>query len=301
MARPLIMDVDTGVDDAMALALAVALPEHELVAVTTVAGNVPIDRATGNTLRVLNWIGSDAPVYRGMSQPLARAHYTATDVHGNDGLGGWQEPKTGRETETMSAPEAIIQLARQHQGEIDGVFVGPLTNLAVALALQPELAGWFRRVTIMGGAFFNPGNVTQTAEFNIFVDPEAAAAVARSGLACTWIGLDVTHQVSVSNEIWKSLAGATGPAPILVREVCRQTIETRGLEKVHLHDPLAVAVAAYPDLVTVAGGQVRIDVGNVLRGETRLVEGDGAAKVAASVDSGRFVDIFRMSLGLSSL
>lgn len=301
MTRPLIMDVDTGVDDAMALALAVTLPEHELVAVTTVAGNVPIDLATANTLRVLNWIGNDAPVYRGMSKPLARAHYAATDVHGNDGLGGWQEPVAVREIETMSAPEAIIQLARQYQGEIDGVFVGPLTNLAVALALEPELAGWFRHVTIMGGAFFNPGNVTPAAEFNIFVDPEAAAAVADSVLACTWIGLDVTHQVSVSSEIWKSLAGVTGPAPMLVREVCRQTIETRGLEKVHLHDPLAVAVAAYPDLVTLREGRVRVDVGNFLRGETRLIEEDGAAKVADSVDAGRFVDIFRMSLGFSSL
>lgn len=301
MARPLIMDVDTGVDDAMALALAVALPEHELVAVTTVAGNVPIERATDNTLRVLSWIGCDAPVYRGMSQPLARAFHTATDVHGIDGLGGWLEPVAARGIESVSAPEAIIQFARQHQGEIDGVFVGPLTNLAVALALEPQIAGWFRRITIMGGAFFGSGNVTPAAEFNIFVDPEAAAAVARSGLPATWIGLDVTHQVSVSEKIWRGLENATGPGAMLAREVCRQTFETRGLKKVHLHDPLAVAVAAYPDVVTARDGQVRIDVGNVARGETRLVEGDGGKKVAASVDSGRFVDIFRAALGFSSL
>lgn len=301
MARPLIMDVDTGVDDAMALALATALPEHDLVAVTTVAGNVSIDKATANTLRMLNWIGVHVPVYRGMSQPLARPHYTATDVHGDDGLGGWQEPEVWGNSETMSAPEAIIRFAQQHQGEIDGVFVGPLTNLAVALALEPELAGWFRHMTIMGGSFFSRGNVTPAAEFNLFVDPEAAAAVARSGMACTWIGLDVTHQVSVSKEMWKRLAGATDPVPVLVREVCRRTIETRSLEKVHLHDPLAVAVGAYPEIVGVREGQVRVDVGEVLRGETRLIEGTGAAKVAASVDTVRFLDIFHSALGFSSM
>lgn len=301
MARPLIMDVDTGVDDAMALALAASLPGYDLVAVTTVAGNVSIERATDNTLRVLSWVGHDAPVYRGMSQPLARAPHAAADVHGVDGLGGWQEPTALRDIGAMSGPEAIIQIARRHQGEIDGVFVGPLTNVAVALVLEPRLAGWFRQVTIMGGAFVNPGNVTPAAEFNIFVDPEAAAIVARSRMAATWIGLDVTHQVAVTREMWCCMENVTGTGQVLVREVCRQTFETRGKDKVHLHDPLAVAVAAYPDLVDVHAGQVRVDVGNVARGETRLVVGDGPANVAVSVDSGRFVDIFRTSLGFSSL
>jgi inosine-uridine nucleoside N-ribohydrolase len=312
MARPLIMDVDTGIDDAMALALAASLSDYDLVAVTTVAGNVPVERTAENTLRVLSWIGSDAPVYRGMSQPLARTLHTAPNVHGNDGLGAWQEPHARRDVEEVSAPEAIIQTARRHQREIDGVFVGPLTNLAVALTLEPRLAGWFRTVTIMGGAFYSPGNVTpvgefnknssdvtsSVAEFNMYVDPEAAAVVARAALPATWIGLDVTHQVSITHDMWRCIENVTAPEPALIREVCRQTFETRRMDKVHLHDPLAVAVAAYPDLVTVRHGQVRIDVGNVMRGETRLIEGDGRTKVAESVDSGRFMDIFRTALGV---
>ncbi len=295
------MDVDTGVDDAMALALATSLGEGELVAVTTVAGNVPVERATENTLKVLSWLGSDVPVYRGMSLPLCRPLHTATHVHGDDGLGGWRPPAATRGIEDLSAPEAIIQIAREHRGEIDGVFVGPLTNLAIALALEPQLAGWFRHVTIMGGAFFNPGNVTAAAEFNIYVDPEAAAAVARSGLPTTWIGLDVTHQVALTMEIWRTLETATEPRAVLVREVCRQKLKAQPTRQVYLHDPLTVAVRAYSDLVTTRQGQVRVDVGHFLRGETRIVDDDGPAAVASDVDSDRFLDLFRTALGISSV
>lgn len=298
MSQPLLMDVDTGVDDAMALALTAGLTDVELVGVTTVAGNVSIDLATANTLKVLDWIGCDAPVYRGMSQPLVRPLHTATSVHGDDGLGGWQDARLGRYVEDVSAPEAIIRLVREHKGEIVGAFVGPLTNLAVALALEPRISEWFKQVTIMGGAFFERGNVTPAAEFNIFVDPEAAAIVARSSLPTVWIGLDVTHQVSVSHAFWRTLESADTAAAVLVREVCRFTFDVRQRDAVHLHDPLAVATIANPDLVTLRRGQVRVDVGEFARGETRLVEGDGTAQVACGVESGRFVDVFGAALGL---
>lgn len=298
MSQPLLMDVDTGVDDAMALALAAGLTDVELVGVTTVAGNVSIDLATANTLKVLDWIGCDVPVYRGMSRPLVRPLHTATSVHGDDGLGGWSGSRPGRSVEDVSAPEAIIRLAREHKGEIVGAFVGPLTNLAVALALEPRISEWFKQITIMGGAFFQPGNETPAAEFNIYVDPEAAAIVARSGLSTVWIGLDVTQQVSVTRAFWRTLESADAPAAVLVREVCRQTFEIRKRDAVHLHDPLAVATVANPGLVTTRRGQVRIDVGEFARGETRLVEGDGTAQVACGVESVRFVDVFGEALGL---
>ena len=299
MAIPLLLDVDTGVDDAMAIALASQLSTHDLVAVTTVAGNVPLDLATRNTLTVLNWMRCDVPVYRGMSRPLVRPLHTATKVHGNDGLGGWQVPEPERGAEETTAPEAILRLARQHRGELDAAFVGPLTNLAVALMLEPDLAGWFRNVTIMGGAFFNPGNETPSAEFNIFVDPEAAGVVARSGLNTTWIGLDVTHQTALSTEEWRSLAGSKGEAGELVHSVARQSFELRKRERVHLHDPLAVAVVSRPELVESASGQVLVETGHEARGETRLAPGAGSSRIAMSVDSMAFKEMFTRLLALS--
>lgn len=297
MARPMILDVDTGVDDAMAIALATRLSSHELLAVTTVAGNVTLDRATTNTLRVLAWLGADIPVFRGMSAPLVRPLHTATRVHAEDGLGGWMAPESSSEVGCFTAPEAILRYAREHKGELDGVFVGPLTNLAVALLLEPELAGWFRSVTIMGGAFRVPGNETPAAEFNIFVDPEAASLVARSGLPATWIGLDVTHQTSIGRDDWSAIVEGATPAADLVRSVSRYTFEVRGREQVYLHDPLAVAVAADPGLVEVQTGQVFVETSELARGETRCAAGLGNSRVATGVNASRFIAFFRESLG----
>lgn len=299
MARPLLMDVDTGVDDAIALALASQLETHQLVGVTTVAGNVPIDLATRNTLRVLSWIGADVPVFRGMSRPLVRPLQVATSVHGADGLGGWAAPDPPGEIEPGSAPEAILRLARKHRGELDGVFVGPLTNLAVALALEPELVDWFHNVTIMGGAFRASGNVSPAAEFNVFVDPEAAQAVATSGLGATWIGLDVTHQTSLERRQWEQLAALADQPWVLVREVSRQSFELQGRDAVYLHDPLAVAVASDPTLVELETGQVLVERGHFARGETRLVVGMGVSNVATRVDAARFAEFFRNTVGLA--
>lgn len=292
MTIPLLLDVDTGVDDAMAIAFATALDTHTLVGITTVAGNVPLDRATDNTLRVLEWLGCDVPVFRGMSRPLVRPLHTATSVHGNDGLGGWLAPGSIRQVESMHAPEAILSLASAHRGVLEGAFVGPLTNLAVALMLTPELATWFKHVTIMGGAFFNPGNVTKDAEFNIFVDPEAADIVARSGLATTWVGLDVTHKTSLSRSAWEAISSDAGGRAQLTKEVSRQSIVERGREQVYLHDPLAVAVVSNPDLVETQQGQVLIETGHAARGETRLAQGPGTCRVASAVQSDAFLEVF---------
>lgn len=300
MPKPMLLDVDTGLDDAIAIALATNLPDHRLVAVTTVAGNVPLDVATRNSLRVLSWIGADVPVYRGMSRPLVRPLHTATRFHGNDGLGGWEISDGGRAAEQETAPGAILRLAREHRGELDAVFVGPLTNLAVALALEPELAGWFRSVTIMGGAFYKPGNETEFAEFNIYVDPEAANQVARSGLPATWIGLDVTHQTYLAVEEWQQLDGLESANAQLVHNVTRFAFTTRGQTRAFLHDPLAVAAAAFPDLVTVASGQVLVETGHSAPGETRLATGDGDSGVATAVDVEAFRALFLERLGLQS-
>lgn len=291
----MLLDVDTGVDDAIALALATRLTAQRLVAVTTVAGNVPIEYSTDNTLKVLNWLGADIPVYRGASEPLGRALHTAREHHGHDGLGGWALPSPDTTIREQTAPEAIIRLAREHRGEITFVCVGPLTNLAIALNLEPRIVDWVHKLVIMGGAFFNPGNVTSHAEFNIFVDPEAASVVARSGMDATWVGLDATHQTSITPDQWSSLNGIDDIALTLVRETTRRSLTELGREAFHLHDPLAVAVAERPEICSSVTGDVIVDTGEFRRGLTRVVDSVGSAataSVARHVDQQQFDSVF---------
>src|SRR5215208_3882001 len=171
LTTPVILDVDTGMDDALALGLAVLDSEIELVAATTVAGNVGIGHTTTNTLTVLDWFGAtDVPVYRGASRPLARPLVTAAQFQGDDGLGEAGLEPTRRDTGADSGPAAMVRLARSRPGEITLVCVGPLTNLAIALNLEPALPDLAAGVVIMGGAFHVPGNITEHAEFNIYCD-----------------------------------------------------------------------------------------------------------------------------------
>lgn len=292
MPRPLLLDVDTGVDDAIALALATSFIELELLAVCTVAGNVSVEHATHNTLAVLDWMGVDRPVYRGMSAPLVRPLHTAREHHGPTGLGNWDIPASGRREEDVSAPEAMIRLAREHAGEIVFVCTGPLTNLAVALTLEPRLVDWVERLVVMGGSFFNRGNVTPQAEFNVFADPEAAALVARSGMRATWVGLDVTRQTLFRRADWDRLGDdANSRGARLMRAVLRRSFEELGLPGFPMHDPLTVAVAEQPDVVGVERGEVLVDVGPHRRGETRVsaaIVGEAACDVSTTVDTAGF-------------
>ncbi len=296
MARPMLLDVDTGVDDAIAIALASRLESHELVALTTVAGNVPVEYATANTLAVAPWMGIDVPIYRGMSEPLARPLFDAREHHGFDGLGGWTPPITPAKLEVETAPEAIVRIAREHRGEITFVFVGPLTNLAVALSLEPRISEWVDQVVIMGGAFFVPGNTTPHAEFNIYADPEAAANVARSTLRTTWVGLDATHETGITREQWEQLGDSDDAGHVLVREVTRRTLTELKRPRFHLHDPLAVAVAETKSAAVMNVGSVIVDVGEFQRGRTRLAEafgGDTNSNIARHVNA----EVFGTVLG----
>jgi len=287
----MLVDVDTGVDDAVAIALAARLESHELVALTTVAGNVPIEYATANTLTVAGWMGIDVPIYRGMSEPLARALFNAREHHGFDGLGGWMPSVTLPKLQDQTAPEAIVRLAREHRGEIIFVFVGPLTNLAVALSLEPRIAEWVDRLVIMGGAFYVPGNTTALAEFNVYADPEAAATVARSAMRTVWVPLDATHETGITHAQWERLADSDDAGHVLVREVFRRSLTELKRPRFHLHDPLAVAVAASEAVVEMTVGQVVVDVGEFERGKTRLTEpvgSDAATNVARHVHHDAF-------------
>jgi inosine-uridine nucleoside N-ribohydrolase len=293
-------DVDTGIDDAMALALAMRSPELTLLAVSTLAGNVGVARTTANTLNVLDYLGAiDVPVHRGASHALSRPHHDAAHHHGETGLGVAILPESARSATSVRGPAAIIREATARPGELTLVCTGPLTNLAIALNVAQELPALLRRVVVMGGAFTVEGNVTPFAEYNIFADPEAARQVFDTLFPeMIVVGLDVTRQVALSRAAWERADGAaaTGTPARLVAEVCRQAFD-RGESEMFLHDPLAAAVAFDPSLVQCALRSIDVDCGEAERGRTRLI-GAGTIQVALGVDAARFLDLFDARLGL---
>jgi len=301
---PLILDVDTGTDDALALAYAHANPGIELVAATTVAGNIGVELATANTLAVLDFVGaSDVPVYRGASHPLARPHRDAVYFHHENGMGGAQIPASSREVGQLKGPAAMIHLARQRPGEITLVCLGPLTNLAIALNVEPAMTELLAGVALMGGAYNVPGNTTPAAEFNILVDPEAAEQVfAAPFKRLTAVGLDVTEQVRLSIDDWKHAlknAAKLHPTASLLGEVGRFAYGDLGRDSFALHDPLAVAAALQPDLISREDAAIVVDTTNGdSLGQTRIV-GPGRVQVAIAVDAERALRDFRETVGLS--
>ena len=298
---PLILDVDTGTDDALALAYAVSSPKVDLVAVTTVAGNVDVDKATANTLSVLDWLGrGDVPVHRGASRPLVRPHQNASNFHEEGGLGGARLPASTSSVGADRGPAALIRLARQRPGVLTLVMLGPLTNLAIALNVEPALPELLKAVVIMGGAFTVPGNTTPAAEFNIFVDPDAAAQVFSAPFPdITAVGLDVTQRVALTRDDWDAVnAGDSLPASAsLLREVGRFAFSRLGRDLFSLHDPLAVAVAIDPTLIEVRELAISVNVVEPDQGRTRII-GPGSVRVAASVDAQRALEEFRGTVQL---
>ena len=298
--RPMVIDVDTGVDDAVALALAVGL-DIPLVAVTTVAGNVPIDAATRNTIDVLSYLDAvGVPVHRGASHPLVASYQAAMDVHGANGLGGVQLPRGLGGESSLAGPAAIIRAAEEHAGTLTVVTLGPLTNLAIALNVRPEIVRQIANVVVMGGSFFNPGNVTPHAEFNVYVDPDAASQVINAGFAnLTLVGLDVTHQTALTRDVWERIQeDATGSAS-LVRRILARTFTERAMDGFFLHDPLALAVAMFPDLVAGAPHQVAVTLNGDERGRTIARPASSGPRVATSVDTERVLGLLQSTLGLS--
>lgn len=297
---PYILDVDTGIDDALALALAVRSPEIDILAVTTLAGNVDVIKTTENTRRVLSWLGAtDIPVHRGASRPLAKGLHIAAHVHEDDGLGSAKLPEASNPLGRDRGPAAIIRMANERPGEITLVCLGALTNLAIALNVEPSLPGLLKRLVIMGGAYFNPGNTTPHAEFNIYVDPEAAAQVfATEFPELTVIGLDATHQTVWTREEWERAGTRQSPEAQLASKVYGASFTKRGKATGYLHDPLATAVAIDPSLACYATGQVTVTLDGEERGKTTLKAGQTGARITETVDVERFSRIFRERLDL---
>jgi inosine-uridine nucleoside N-ribohydrolase len=306
-----ILDVDTGVDDAVALALAASHPALQVEAVTTVAGNVSLDQTTRNTLRVLDWIGaSHVPVARGAPAGLSGAFLDASHWHGPDGLGGARLPESERQPIADGVSYLVERITSEPPGTLSLICTGPLTNVALALQREPRLPRLVREVVLMGGAARPPGNVTPVAEFNIHADPIAAALVFEQDWPITMVGLDVTSKVRFARADRDRLASASAPGAVLLREVSRFLFDTRGLDHMLLHDALAVAVAADPSIVTTLNRQVRVETrGEHTLGQTVVdfrtaaqgVSEDGATRVCVDVEVSRFRAMLFGALDLEDL
>ena len=245
--QPIILDVDMGVDDALAIMLALQSPEVELLGISTVFGNVPLNQATRNALQVLELMGRDEiPVYVGAGQPLIRKLVHAAAVHGESGLGDAVLPDPAM-LPAGNALDFLIEGIHARAGEVIVIATGPLTNLALVEKKQPGILGRARRVLVMGGALAEAGNITPVSEFNSFADPHAFHQLIKVQVNMSLIPLDVTHQLGLAAEtIEARLAGRDDAIARFIRESTRTVIafeqEHYNYAGVHLHDPAAVAV-----------------------------------------------------------
>ena len=259
----MILDCDTGHDDAIALMMAARHPAIELLGVTVVAGNQTLDKTLPNTLKVCQALGIDCPVYGGMSLPLVRDQITAGEVHGESGLDGPVFPPLTRKAEPEHAVQFLIRTLMASDGDITLVPVGPLTNIAAAMRLEPAILPKIRQIVLMGGAY-GLGNSTPAAEFNLFADPEAAHIVFSSGVPLVMMGLDLTNQTVCTMDVIERMEALGNRAGKLFGEIMRFTFNTQreinGLEAGPVHDVTCVAWLVAPELFTLKPAHVEIDL-----------------------------------------
>jgi len=296
---PIILDVDTGIDDAVAIALACLSPRSDLVAVTTVAGNTSIENATQNSLDVLDMLGySRVPLYRGASRPLARPLQTAAYLHGSNGIGGAVLPVSKRQPGEYKGPASFVRMALERPGELTLVCCGPLTNLAIALNVQPDLPALLKSVVVMGGAYSVEGNITESAEFNFHCDPEAASQVFDAPFPdLVAVGLDLTHRVGMSRATWRAAGQLNNPIAMLLHDAFAGPFSDEAVHEQYIHDVLTVATALDPTLVKTEDHHVSIHAGFDERGASRLGP-LATAKIGVDVDRNRFFRELETLFGL---
>lgn len=306
--KPVILDMDPGVDDALAILLALRSPELEVVGMTTASGNVELRHCTRNALRVLSLAGRpDIPVHAGASRPLVRPPLHAKMVHGQDGLGDVGIPDAGRGADSEDAVGFLVRALEAQPGEIALIATGPLTNLALAERQSPGILKKTREVIVMGGSLREQGNATPTGEFNFVADPHAAREVLRSGADLTLVPLDVTHRCLLTETAFQRRIAPKGTpvSDLIVRAtaLCRAYMKgSEGIEGFHLHDPLAVGMGIDPSFC--ATEAVRLDVetegmltsGQVVVDRRRYADEGrlkgSKARVCVGVDRRRFVAFF---------
>ena len=301
--RKIILDCDPGHDDAVAILLAAGNPDIELLGLTTIGGNHTIDKVTHNARQVLTIAGAlDVPVYRGASRPLINGVVTAEDIHGDSGMEvhGYDLPEPAVGVEDEHAVRWIVDtLMREEPGTVTLVPTGPLTNIALAVRMEPRIVSRVREVVLMGGAY-GTGNITASAEFNTFVDPEAAAIVFGEDWPVVMVGLDLTHQALATPEVesrFAALGTSAGDFVVALIDAFRQNYkDAQDFDNPPVHDPCAVAYVIDPSLVETVPAPLSVELaGTLTRGRTvadfRASNAPCTSSVATRLDVDRFWDL----------
>ncbi|MFC6165662.1 nucleoside hydrolase [Lactiplantibacillus dongliensis] len=305
--RKMILDLDTGIDDAMAIAYAVGAPDVDLIGIISSYGNVVVEQAAHNSLQILELLGAtDVPVFVGEPHSSTTEHFDvmaiSAQIHGVNGIGEVQLPEPKRQPEQQSGVDFLIDAVHQYGADLTLVPTGPLTNLAAAIKKAPDIASTIGNVTIMGGALTVPGNVSHFAEANINQDAEAANAVFTSKINLTMVGLDVTLRTLLTTKEtgqWRDLKTTAGEkfADIVDYYIDAYKVTSPHLQGCALHDPLAVGVALDPSFVSTlklnmfvqASGE---DYGRTIGDPARLTDAHPNVTVALTVDTDRYLKTF---------
>ncbi|WP_285769089.1 nucleoside hydrolase [Peribacillus sp. SI8-4] len=298
--KPIIFDVDTGIDDALAMAYALHSPELEVLGFTTCFGNVAVEDATRNTLAVLEKLDRHIPVFSGASQTLKRGEKQKypKHVHGEDGLGNTRKEVPILQASQGKAVDFIIDQVKSRPNEITIIAVGPLTNIALAIKKAPDVMSFVKELIIMGGAVKVPGNVNPYAEANIISDPDAAELVLASGLPVTLVGLDVTMQTCLPKAKvgeWRATGKESAGFFADMTDYYMKAYDAShpGLGGCALHDPLAVGVAIEPDFVNTELMNINVVTEGEETGRTiGQADSESSIRVCTEVDATRFVKHF---------
>jgi purine nucleosidase len=298
----IIIDTDTGVDDAQAILLAFGHKDTKVEAITSVSGNVDVEKTTANILKVLDVVAQDVPVYPGSALPLINPPMHADFIHGVDGLGDCGIPKSKRKPETKHAVHALIDLANARPGELSIVALGPLTNIAIATMLDPDLPSKLKEITIMGGAVSGKGNTHITSEFNIYFDPEAARIVFDKWPMVRVVDWELTVATGISNSDLKTLYAIDSPKAKFAEKIEAHALaiikELFHQEGMFAPDALAMAVALEPSIVIKKDTlNLSVELNGVQTRGMTVVDwlGTGGktpnAEIILEVDQPRFVDL----------
>ncbi|MFM1654213.1 nucleoside hydrolase [Brevibacillus sp. B_LB10_24] len=297
-----IMDVDTGIDDALAIAYAVHCPELHIMGFTTCFGNATVEETTRNTLQVLELLEAERiPVAPGVNQTFAGAdpREKSSGVHGENGIGNVELPVPAKQPLNQPAHDFIVEKVREHPQKVTLITTGSLTNVAYAIQKDPEIVHLIKRVVVMGGAVTVPGNITPYAEANIYTDPEAAQFVFQSGVPVTLVGLDVTMKTLLKKECLTDWRNKNTKLSRFLAEACEFYMSfycrwDPDLGGCALHDPLTVAIVVDPTLVKAVPTMIQVVTEGEQRGRTVKAEGEAGAEiqVCLEVDSNRFVSNF---------
>lgn len=309
MPQKIIIDTDPGQDDALAILLALGSPELEILGITAVAGNVPLKLTQKNARKICELAGRpDIKVFSGAIRPLVRQLVTAEEVHGKTGLNGPDLPEPKMPLQSQYAVDFIVEtLMSEPSGTVTLCALGPLTNVALALLREPKIAPRIKQLVLMGGGFFEGGNVTPTAEFNIYVDPQAADVVLRAGIPTVMMPLDVTHKALTTSKRIKAIRALKTPVGTAVAQLLeyfeRFDEQKYGTDGGPLHDPCVIAYLLKPELFKGRDCNVTVEIGSELTMGMTVIDWWGVTKrpknatVMRDIDHDGFFKLLTERLG----